>query len=144
MNRIVVEHQQIKPEIKASERGLIAIVDDDALVRPSTLRLLRWSGLRAEAFYCAEEFLRSKFLARTACLLLDVRMPGIGGLELQRRLAETGRRIPILFLSVRASEEEERRALQAGAAGFLRKPVRKEALLSAIHCILQTPTTNKD
>jgi Response regulator receiver domain len=60
------------------------------------------------------------------------------------RLAETGQRIPILFLSARASEEEERHALQAGAAGFLRKPVRKEALLSAIHSILETPTTNKD
>jgi FixJ family two-component response regulator len=144
MNQIVVEHQQFKPEIKASERGLIAIVDDDASVRASTLRLLRWSGLRAEGFYCAEEFLRSEFLARTACLLLDVRMPGMGGLGLQRRLAETGQRIPILFLSARASEEEERHALQAGAAGFLRKPVRKEALLSAIHSILETPTTNKD
>ena len=144
MNQIVVEHQQFKPETKDSDGALIAIVDDDASVRASTLRLLRWPSLRAEAFYCVEEFLRSEFLAQTACLLLDVRMPGIGGLELQRRLAETGRRIPILFFSARASEEEERHALHAGAAGFLRKPVRKEALLSAIHSILETPTTNKD
>src|SRR6266403_2142573 len=100
------------------EAPLISIVDDDASVRVSTLRLLRLSGFRAESFGSAEEFLRSEFLAQTACLLLDVRMPGMGGLELQRRLMEMGQRIPIVFLNARASEEEEKRALRAGAAGF--------------------------
>lgn len=118
----------------------VSIVDDDASVRSSTRRLLRSSGLRAETFASAEEFLRSEILGKTACLLLDVRMPGMDGLQLQRQLAEMGRRIPILFLSARASEEEERRALQAGAVAFLHKPVRQEALLQAIRsAIVQGP-----
>jgi len=125
-----------------TDTPLISIVDDDASVRASTLRLLRWSGFRAEAFSCAEEFLSSEFLAVTACLLLDVCMPGMGGLELQRRLAESGQRIPIIFLSARASEEEEKRALQVGAIDFLRKPVTKQALLRAIHSVLGPEANN--
>ena len=112
--------------------ALVSIVDDDVSVRRSTRRLLRSSGLQAEAFASAEDFLQSGRVTETGCLLLDVSMPGMDGLELQRRLAETGRPIPIVFLSARASEEEERRAWRAGAASFLRKPVSKEALLHAI------------
>lgn len=127
-----------------SESLVVSIVDDDASVRASTLRLLRWSGFRAEAFSSAEDFLRSEFLARTACLLLDVRMPGMDGLELQQRLTETGQRIPIVFLSARASEEEEKRALRAGAVGFLRKPVSKDALLSAIQSVFEPTDRNNN
>ena len=116
---------------------LVSIVDDDVSVRRSTRRLLLSSGLRAEAFASAEDFLQSGRVAETACLLLDVRMPGMDGLELQHRLAESGRLIPIVFLSARASEEEERRALRAGAADFLRKPVSKDALLNAIRTVLE-------
>ena len=116
---------------------LVSIVDDDVSVRRSTRRLLLSSGLRAEAFASADDFLQSGRVAETACLLLDVRMPGMDGLELQRRLSETDRMIPIIFLSARASEEEERRALRAGAAEFLRKPVSKEALLRAIRAVLE-------
>jgi len=116
---------------------LVSIVDDDVSVRRSTRRLLCSSGLRAEAFASAEDFLQSGRVAETACLLLDVRMVGMDGLELQRRLGETHRLIPIIFLSARASEEEEGRALRAGAANFLRKPVSKEALLNAIRAVLK-------
>src|SRR5437773_9292240 len=118
---------------------LVSIVDDDVSVRRSTRRLLRCCGLRVETFSSAEEFLQSGRVAETACLLLDVRMPGMDGLELQRRLGETHRPIPIIFLSARASEEEERQALQAGAANFLRKPVSKEALLRAIRAVIESP-----
>jgi len=76
---------------------------------------------------------------QTTCLLLDVKMPGMDGLELQRQLIEAQRFIPIIFLSARASEEEQQRALGAGAANFLRKPVSKEALLSAISAVLDLP-----
>ena len=124
---------------KTLSEPLVSIVDDDVSVRRSTRRLLRCCGLRAEAFASAEDFLQSGRVAETTCLLLDVRMPGMDGLELQRRLAETGRLIPIVFLSARASEEEERRALRAGAANFLRKPVSKEALLHAIRAVLENP-----
>ena len=124
-------------ESTASGAPLVSIVDDDDSVRRSTRRLLRCSGLRAEAFASAGDFLQSSLLGETHCLVLDMRMPGMDGLELQRRLGEAGRRIPIIFLSARASEEEERRAWQAGASSFLRKPVNKEVLLNAIRTALE-------
>jgi len=117
---------------KMPEDMLVSIVDDDISVRRSTRRLLRSSGFRAEAFASAEEFLDSKSAGETACLILDLRMPGMNGLELQRRLSQNGDRIPIIFLSAHASEEDELSALRAGAVQFLRKPISKEALLSAI------------
>jgi len=126
---------------KMSEDIVVSIVDDDASVRRSTRRLLRSSGFRAEAFASAEEFLESKSAAKTACLILDLRMPGMNGLELQRRLTQNGHRVPIIFLSAHASEEDERSALRAGAVQFLRKPISKEALLSAIRDALKRPTT---
>ena len=127
-------------EEKASESPLVSIVDDDVSVRRSTQRLLSSSGLRAEAFATAEEFLQSGLMDETACLLLDMSMPGMNGLALQRRLAGTGRQTPIIFLSARASEDEERRALQAGAAKFLHKPASKEVLLQAIRAALDGAT----
>jgi FixJ family two-component response regulator len=122
---------------------LVSIVDDDASVRRSTRRLLRCSGLRAEAFASGEDFLESEHVAGTACMILDMRMPGIDGLELQRRLAKIDRRIPVVFLTARASEEEERQAWEAGAANFLRKPIARDALLDAIHDVLEGSTDNR-
>src|SRR2546426_3439314 len=116
---------------------VVSIVDDDVSVRRSTRRLLRCSGFRTEAFASAEEFLDSEWAQETACLILDLRMPGMNGLELQRRLSQNGHRVPIIFLSAQASEEEERSALSAGAIGFLRKPISKEALLGAIRDALK-------
>jgi len=117
----------------AAAGQLVSVVDDDDSMRRSTRRLLASLGLRVEAFASAEEFLQSGQLEETCCLLLDLTMPGMGGLGLQRHLAEAGWRIPIVFLTARASEEEERRAMQAGAANFLRKPVDQATLLQAIH-----------
>src|SRR6266478_8145971 len=125
---------------KMPEHIVVSIVDDDVSVRASTRRLLRSSGFRAEAFASAEEFLDSKSAAETACLILDLRMPAMNGLELQRRLSQNGNGVPIIFLSAHASEEEERSALSAGAVQFLRKPISKEALLSAIHEALGKPS----
>lgn len=118
------------------EERLVAIVDDDASVRQSARRLIRSLGYRAEAFGSAEEFLDSGHRTGTACLILDVRMPHIDGLELQRRLAGSEPPIPIVFITARASEEEERRAMQAGAVAFLRKPVDKEALVRVLGAVL--------
>ena len=129
------------PQEKASEGPLVSIVDDDVSVRRSAQRLLRSAGLRAKAFASAEEFLQSGLVDETACLLLDMSMPEMNGLALQRRLAETGRRIPVVFLSARASEDEERRALQAGAVKFLHKPASKEVLLQAIRAALDGATS---
>jgi FixJ family two-component response regulator len=124
-------------EEKASGGPLISIVDDDFSVGRSTQRLLRCSGFQAAVFTSAEDFLQSGRVQETDCLLLDVRMPGMNGLELQRRLGENNRQIPIIFLSARASEEDERRALRAGAADFLRKPASREKLLRAILAALE-------
>ena len=122
---------------KMPEDIVVSIVDDDVSVRRSTRRLLRSSGFRAEAFASAEEFLDSESAGATACLILDLRMPGMNGLELQRRLAQNGNPLPVIFLSAHASEEDERSALRAGAVRFLRKPISKEALLSAIRDALK-------
>ena len=121
----------------SGEPPFIAIVDDDASMRQSSCRLVRSFGYRAEAFASGDELLRSPRLAETACLLLDVRMPGVDGLEVQRRLAERGADIPIVFLTGRASDDEERRARAAGAVEFLRKPVRSDALLQAVQKALR-------
>ncbi len=119
------------------EAPLVAIVDDDASVRQSTRRLIRSFGYRAEAFASGEEFLASASAARTACLVLDVRMPSMDGLEVQRRLAERGVRIPIVFLTGRASDDEERRARSARAVEFLRKPVGTATLLHVLQKLFQ-------
>ena len=124
-------------EPTSPDEHLVAIVDDDASVRQSARRLIRSLGYRAEAFGSAEEFLDSGQSTKTACLILDVRMPRVDGLELQRRLADGDPPIPIVFITARASDEEEQRALRAGAVAFLRKPVDKEALLRALGVILQ-------
>jgi FixJ family two-component response regulator len=120
-----------------SEAPLVAIVDDDASVRQSTVRLVRSFGYRTEVFGSGPEFLRSGAADRATCLLLDMRMPGMSGLEVQRSLAERGWRLPIVFLTGRASDEEERRARSAGAAEFLRKPVAQASLREAIETVIR-------
>jgi FixJ family two-component response regulator len=117
---------------KVSEKPLVCVVDDDALIRDSTVRLIRSFGFRVEAFASAEEFGNSGYLEETACLILDVRMPGMDGLELQYHLSEAGERIPIVFITAHADHEQERRAMGAGAVGFLYKPFSQESLVQAV------------
>ena len=121
------------------EAPVVAIVDDDASVRQSMLRLVRSFGYRAEAFGSGEEFLGSPLAAGAACVLLDVRMPSMDGLDVQRRLAEMAAAIPIVFLTGRATEDEERRARRGGAVAFLRKPVGRAPLFE----VLQNVTSQK-
>lgn len=126
-------------EATTTEQRLIAIVDDDASVRQSTRRLVRSFGYHAEAYGSAEEYLAADVAETTACLLLDVRMPGMDGLELQRRLADAEESVPIVFLTALASDDEERRARQAGAFQILRKPVAKDVLLKVLEAALAAP-----
>ena len=121
------------------EGPLVSVVDDDLSVRRSTRRLLRTAGLRVETFASAEEFLMSGRAEESACIVLDFRMPGMNGLELQRHLAEHSVPVPIVFITAHASEDEQRQALQAGAVKFLHKPVNKEVLLLAIRSALENP-----
>ena len=121
-----------------SEGRIVSVVDDDASIRRSTERLIRSFGFQSRTFGSAEELLDSGRAADTGCLILDVRMPGMGGLELQQRLVENNPRIPIVFLTGRASDEEERRALDAGAVDILRKPISAEVLRRVLSTVFQS------
>jgi FixJ family two-component response regulator len=110
----------------------ISVIDDDKSVRLAIGRLLKSFGLHAELFASAEEFLRSGRLTGTACLILDVRIPGMSGVELQEQLIASDTRVPIVFISAHGDEAARARALERGAVDFLRKPFCDEALLHAI------------
>jgi two-component system, LuxR family, response regulator FixJ len=118
---------------------LISIVDDDPLVREGLISLVRSAGFATQAFASAEEFLSLADHDNIACLILDVRLPGMSGLELQSQLTATvsNHRIPVVFMTARDDEATRQRALKGGAVDFLCKPVRREALLSAVHLALQ-------
>jgi FixJ family two-component response regulator len=118
---------------------LISIVDDDPLMREGLTSLLRSAGFATQAFASAEEFLSLAHRDNVACLILDVGLPGISGLELQNQLTATlsNHRTPVVFMTARDDEATRQRALKGGAVDFLRKPVRREALLNAIHLALQ-------
>jgi FixJ family two-component response regulator len=120
--------------VKPSAAPLVCIVDDDASMADSTRYLVRSFGFRAEAFLSAQKFLDSGLVEETNCLILilDLRMPGMDGLELQRNLASANRRIPIIFISARANEEERIQAIAGGAVDFLLKPFSEDALFDAI------------
>jgi len=118
---------------------LISIVDDEPLVREGLISLLRSAGFATQAFASAEEFLSLAHRDDIACLILDVRLPGISGLELQSQLTATvsNHRTPVVFLTGRDDEATRQQALKGGAVDFLPKPVRREALLNAVHLALQ-------
>jgi FixJ family two-component response regulator len=115
---------------------LIVIVDDDASMRDALTSLLRSVGWRTEGFASAEAFLQSGQVHTTACLLLDVQLPGVSGLELQRQLRSRQARIPIIFITGHGNEAMRAEALQAGAVAFFAKPFDDTALLEAIHAAL--------
>jgi two-component system, LuxR family, response regulator FixJ len=117
----------------------ISIVDDDDSMRHAIRTLVETEGRRVEEFCSAEEFLRSGRVEHTACLILDVGLPGIGGLELQAQLAVTNRRIPVIMISGHGNHGERRRALGAGAIDFLEKPFTVEALSTAVQRALAVP-----
>jgi FixJ family two-component response regulator len=115
---------------------MVSIVDDDASLRRSFRNLLTSAGLRVETFESAEVFLESGSRDKTGCLVLDLRMPGMGGLGLVRHLAESGSRIPVIILTAHGDEDTRQRSLQAGAIAFLEKPVVGAALLDAVRSAL--------
>lgn len=117
--------------------GVVFVVDDDAPMRESLKNLTRSVGLRVEAFASAQEFLRAKRSDEPGCLVLDVRMPGLSGLDLQKRMAETGTDLPIIFLTGHGDIPMSVRAMKAGAVEFLTKPVREQDLLDAIQQALE-------
>ena len=112
---------------------MVFVIDDDAGVRASIQGLLKSVGLRSETFGSAQEFLRSKRQDGTSCLVLDVRLPGVNGLDFQRQLADAGVQIPIIFVTGHGDIPMTVRAMKSGAVEFLTKPFRDQDLLDAIH-----------
>jgi FixJ family two-component response regulator len=117
--------------------NLVAIVDDDDLMRGALQGMLKSVGLRSQAFASAEEFLTSGLQNHIACLIADVRMPGMSGLELQAELNDEQRRIPTIFITAHGDEKMRMRALKAGAVEFLAKPFDDEALLESVRAALE-------
>jgi signal transduction histidine kinase len=128
----------MSPSANISAAPLVLIVDDDVSVRRSTARLLRSAGMRAESFASAQQLLDSENTIKADCLIVDVRMPGIDGLQLMRCLRANNQRIPVIFFTGEAAQEDEDWALRAGALAFLRKPVGKGALLRLVQMALES------
>jgi len=116
---------------------LVAIVDDDDSVRSALQGLLKAAGLPAQAFASAEEFLKSGEKHEIACLIADIRMPGMSGLELQAKLNAERCKIPIIFITAHGDGKMRMQALRAGAVEFLAKPFDDEALLESVRGALE-------
>lgn len=116
---------------------VVFVVDDDASSRTSLTNLLRSVGLTVQTFSSAPEFLAARRPETPSCLVLDVRLPGVSGLDLQRRMAEAGAGIPIIFVTGHGDIPMSVEAMKAGAVEFLTKPYRDQALLDAVHQALE-------
>jgi FixJ family two-component response regulator len=123
--------------MKAAAVSTVFVVDDDGGMRQAIQDLVESVGLRAEAFATGEEFLEKPRTADASCLVLDVRLPQMSGLEFQQKLAELGVRIPIIFITAHGDIPMSVRALKSGAVEFLTKPFRDQDLLDAIQQALQ-------
>jgi FixJ family two-component response regulator len=134
--RIVVVMRSSEPR-GATERPLLSVIDDDESVRESLPDLLREFGFDARAFSSAREFLSSDYLDATRCLILDVAMPGMTGLDLQLELKRRAQEIPIIFITGQKDEGIRKQALKQGAVQFLYKPFRDTAVLNAINAALR-------
>ncbi|MFW2367903.1 MAG: response regulator transcription factor [Desulforhopalus sp.] len=111
----------------------IYVIDDDYLVRDALTTLLRSAGFTPQAFESAQDFLHSDYKTQEAIVILDVRMPGMGGLHLQSHLSELGVKLPIIFMTAHDDSQVRTTAIAAGAAAFLQKPFEDDTLLDEIH-----------
>jgi FixJ family two-component response regulator len=127
----------MKIDQNAAPSRRISIVDDDSSIREALKSLMRSVRFNVEAFASAEEFLASERSHDTACLILDVYLPGMSGFELQTRLNQERRGIPIIFITAHADEASRQRALKSGAVDLLAKPVRREILFKAIQSAME-------
>ena len=117
---------------QGNKKPLVAVVDDDTSMRETTQDLLESAGMHTATFASAEAFLQSNGVQRVACLVADIRMPGISGLELHERLVAAGRPIPTVLMTAYPEESVRARALKSGVVGFLPKPFTAEELLACI------------
>ena len=128
----------------AEPKAVVFIVDDDASVRDALGSLIRSAGLRVEPFASAREFLARSRVDLPSCLVLDVRLPGLSGLDLQKRMAEANIEIPIIFITGHGDVPTSVRAMKAGAVEFLTKPFRDRDLLDAIHQAIKRDCIARD
>ena len=129
--------------MKAATTPTVFIVDDDRGMRQAIQDLVESVGLRAEAFASGQDFLRKQLSGDPCCLVLDVRLPQMSGLDFQRQLAETGVQIPIIFITAHGDIPMSVRALKSGAVEFLAKPFRDQDLLDAIQQALQRDSATR-
>ena len=123
---------------------MVSVVDDDASVRESLQSLLRSVGLTVRVFAAAEEFLNSAHLSKTDCLILDVRMPGMSGIELYRDLVAKRCRVPVVFITAHGDDDDARsQALADGAVAYLIKPFSEEELIEAVGASLSLNSDGK-
>jgi FixJ family two-component response regulator len=125
--------------LNAERASLISIVDDDEAIREATEALLRSLGYRAATFASVEEFLQSGSLANTACLITDMQMPGLSGVELQCWLTDQGAKIPTIVITAFPEEGTRARAMKAGAVGYLCKPFSEDSLLKCLDSVVGRP-----
>ena len=125
-----------------TKTGIIAIVDDDEPLRQALGSVMKAAGFSARTFASAEDFLACDDCDDTACLILDVRLPGMSGIELQKQLSKTNSRLPIVFVTAHGDASLRDSLMRAGAVAFLYKPVRSDALLKEIHRALAQSSAN--
>ena len=123
--------------MSAPDPATVFVIDDDSDVRASIQRLLKTVGLRGEVFADAQDFLRRTMPEGPSCLILDIRLPGMSGLEVQRKLIDAGHSIPIIFISAHADVDVAVRAMKFGAVEFLTKPFRPQELVDAVQQALR-------
>ena len=119
----------------ASKYPMISIVDDDPFIRQASDNLVQSIGYRSATFASAEEFLQSSYIHETTCLITDVQMPGLSGLDLQRVLIAGGNRTPIIFITAYFDERIRQRVMEAGAIGYLSKPFNEQNLIELLQSV---------
>jgi FixJ family two-component response regulator len=120
------------------KRSLVSVVEDDQFFRESMRRLMRSLGYRVEAFASAADFLASPRLGETACLIADINMPAMTGVELYRHLMDSGHAIPTILVTAYADDDVRTRMLKDGVIGYLRKPLDEKHLMRCLHAALQS------
>ena len=129
---------ELKKDKSSTERSLVSVVDDDESIRESLPDLIRELGFAARAFSSAEAFLSSDCVDKTRCLILDIAMAGMTGLDLHLALTRSGQAIPVIFITAQRDEALRARAFKQGAVKYLNKPFSDTALLDALNAALQT------
>jgi FixJ family two-component response regulator len=138
-NPIITETRFDRGERQMSHTELVSIVDDDPLAREGIKELVESLGYKALAFVSAQDFLQSGAIAKTGCLITDLQMPGLNGLELQERLQARGYNTPVILITAYPNEKHRSRAMSAGAIGFLSKPFEEQSLLECLTIAMKRP-----